>query len=217
MQAFEERQQERSRMVEHQLRQRGIKDPRLLAVMERVPRHRFLPDPDDPGAYDDHPLPIGQGQTISQPYMVALMTECLAPGSQDRLLEIGAGSGYQAAVLAELAAEVYSVERHEPLADRARRLLAELGYDNLHIVLGDGTLGHPEAAPYDGIVVTAAAPIAAKPWLDQLAEGGRLVVPIGDRFGQMLTLFRKKDDQVSRKEVCGCVFVPLIGAHGWKS
>ena len=216
MEPSEERREERRRMVEEQLRQRGINDPRVLAAMEKVPRHRFLSDPDDPAAYGDHPLPIGQGQTISQPYIVGVMTECLSLKGQERVLEIGTGSGYQAAILAELAREVYSIERHEQLAGRARLILSQLGYHNVHITIADGTLGHPEAAPYHGIIVTAAAPIAAQPWLDQLADNGRLVVPIGDRFGQTLTVVSKHGRQICRQEVCGCVFVPLIGAHGWK-
>ena len=206
---------ERRSMVEHQLRRRRIADERVLAAMEKVPRHRFLPSPTDPAAYGDHPLPIGDGQTISQPYMVALMTEALCLTGDERVLEIGTGSGYQAAILAELAREVYSVERFPGLAERARALLADLGYSNVTVIVGDGSLGHPEAAPYDRIIVTAAAPEIADPWVEQFVEGGILVVPLGDRWGQTLTratMHRGKLDQAS---LGGCVFVPLVGEHGW--
>jgi len=206
---------ERKRMVEYQLRDRGIRDPRVLAAMERVPRHRFLPKPDDSGAYGDYPLPIGAGQTISQPYMVALMTECLRLTGEERVLEIGTGSGYQAAVLAELALEVYTIERFDDLAQRARPVLEELGYQNVQVVVGDGSEGYPDAAPYDRIIVTAAAPDIARPWLDQLKDGGRLVVPLGDRWGQNLTVVTKHGDKTSQETICGCVFVPLVGKHGW--
>ncbi|MBE9566300.1 MAG: protein-L-isoaspartate(D-aspartate) O-methyltransferase, partial [Proteobacteria bacterium] len=178
---------ELERMVEHQLRRRGIADPRVLKVMEKVPRHRFLPNPEDTAAYDDHPLSIGSGQTISQPYMVALMTECLRLKGDERVLEIGTGSGYQTAILAELSGEVYSVERFPKLAESARAVLQALGYHGVEVIAGDGTLGYPEAAPYDRIIVTAAAPKIAQPWIDQLAEEGRLVVPLGERWGQQLT------------------------------
>jgi protein-L-isoaspartate(D-aspartate) O-methyltransferase len=205
----------RKQMVERQLRRRGISDARVLAAMEEVPRHRFLPEPDDPAAYGDHPLPIGSGQTISQPYMVALMTQCLHLEGPERILEIGTGSGYQAALIAELAREVYTLERFPSLADRARQTLADLGCRNVTVIVGDGSLGHPEAAPYDGIIVTAAAPQVAPPWIDQLADPGRLVVPLGDRWGQTLTIVTKRRDKTRHESVCGCVFVPLIGEHGW--
>jgi len=209
-------QAERKRMVEGQLRRRGIRDPRVLAAMEKVPRHRFLPNPDDASAYEDYPLPIGSGQTISQPYMVALMTECLLLKGRERVLEIGTGSGYQAAILAELSRSVYSIERFASLAERARAVLAELGYSNVEVIVGDGSLGYPDAAPYDRIIVTAAAPKVATPWIEQLADGGRLVVPLGDRWGQTLTVVTKRADKLDYEDMGGCVFVPLVGEHGWK-
>jgi len=207
---------ERKRMVEYQLQNRGIRDPRVLAAMEKVPRHRFLPDPDDPGAYGDYPLPIGSGQTISQPYMVALMTECLRLQGDEQVLEIGTGSGYQAAILAELSRDVYTVERFPGLAERARAALQELGYHNVEVIVGDGSQGYPEKAPYDCIMVTAAAPRIAKPWLDQLTQSGRLVLPLGDRWGQNLTVVTKRGEKINEETVCGCVFVPLVGEHGWE-
>jgi protein-L-isoaspartate(D-aspartate) O-methyltransferase len=202
-------------MVEHQLRQRRIVDPRVLTAMEKVPRHRFLPFPGDQDAYGDYPLPIGEGQTISQPYMVALMTEALHLTGVERVLEIGTGSGYQAAILAELARDVCSVERHPGLAERARAVLADLGYRNVTIIVGDGSLGHPEAAPYDRIIVTAAAPQIARPWAEQLAEDGVLVVPVGDRWGQTLTRCTMRAGRLHHENLGACVFVPLVGEHGW--
>jgi len=213
----DEHETERKAMVEHQLRRRRIADERVLAAMEKVPRHRFLPSPGDRGAYGDYPLPIGEGQTISQPYMVALMTEALRLTGSERVLEIGTGSGYQAAILAELAREVYSIERFPGLAERARAVLADLGYHNVTVVVGDGSLGHPEAAPYDRIIVTAGAPQIAQPWVDQLAEGGILVVPVGDRWGQTLMRCIKRGEKVAHEDLGGCVFVPLVGEHGWQS
>jgi len=204
-------------MVEHQIRHRGISDPRVLAAMEKVPRHRFLPDRDDPAAYQDHPLPIGSGQTISQPYMVALMTECLHLEGGEHVLEIGTGSGYQAAVLAELSRSVVTIERFPDLAERASTVLAELAYDNVQVFVGDGSLGWPEQAPYDAILVTAGAPCIAPSWLDQLAAGGRIAVPIGDRFAQTLVAGIKYDDHLEQHDVCSCVFVPLIGEQGWEA
>lgn len=205
----------RKHMVETQLRRRGISDPRVLAAMERVPRHRFLLDPNDSGAHGDHPLSIGSGQTISQPYMVALMTECLDLEGREHVLEIGTGSGYQAAILAELSARVTTVERFPELAERARKILGELGYHNVDVFVGDGSLGWPEAAPYNRIIVTAAAPQIAAPWADQLTDKGRLVIPLGDRWGQTLTVVTKQAGELNPEKVCGCVFVPLIGEHGW--
>jgi protein-L-isoaspartate(D-aspartate) O-methyltransferase len=208
---------ERRGMVEHQIRRRGIADPRVLAAMAEVPRERFVSSADADDAYGDHPLGIGCGQTISQPYMVGLMTESLRLRGEEKVLEIGAGSGYQAAILAKLCRQVYSVERMPALAERAQQTLAELGCDNVEVVVGDGSLGWPEAAPYDRIIVTAAAPKVADPWIEQLADGGRLVVPLGDRWGQMLTVVTKRGAKTKQESICGCVFVPLVGEHGWQS
>jgi len=208
---------ERRGMVEHQIRRRGIADPRVLAAMAEVPRERFVPSADADDAYGDHPLGIGCGQTISQPYMVGLMTESLRLSGEEKVLEIGAGSGYQAAILAKLCRQVYSVERVAALAERAQQTLAELGCDNVEVIVGDGSLGWPEAAPYDRIIVTAAAPKVADPWIEQLADGGRLVVPLGDRWGQMLTVVTKHGAKTKQESICGCVFVPLVGEHGWQS
>jgi protein-L-isoaspartate(D-aspartate) O-methyltransferase len=207
---------ERKRMVEGQLRRRGISDRRVLAAMEKIPRHRFLPNPDDSAAYGDHPLSIGSGQTISQPYMVALMAECLHLEGHERVLEIGTGSGYQAAILAELSHRVYTIERFPQLAERARGILTELGYRNIEVLVGDGTLGHLEAAPYDRIIVTAAAPKIAQPWIEQLGDRGLLVVPVGDRWGQTLTVVTKRGEKLDYENMGGCVFVPLVGEHGWE-
>ena len=203
-------------MVEQQLRRRGIKDPQVLAAMEKVPRHLFLPNPTDAGAYGDYPLPIGDGQTISQPYMVAIMTEALRLSADHSVLEIGTGSGYQAALLAELARHIYTVERIAHLADRARERLSDLGYSNITVVVGDGSLGHPEAAPYDRIIVTAGCPDIADPWVEQLAEDGIIVAPTGDRWGQTLTRVIKHGNDLERENLGGCVFVPLIGERGWQ-
>jgi protein-L-isoaspartate(D-aspartate) O-methyltransferase len=207
---------ERRRMVENQIRKRGISDARVLAAFERVPRHRFLPDPSDGGAYSDHPLPIGSGQTISQPYMVAAMTASLRVQGGERVLEIGTGSGYQAAILAEIGCRVTSVERIPELAERARAVLGELGYTGIDVVVGDGSRGYPDAAPYDRVIVTAAAPKIAEPWVEQLAEGGRLVVPVGGRWGQDLTIITKQNGEIQKETAGGCVFVPLVGEHGWE-
>ena len=207
----------RKRMVAEQMRARGLSDARVLAALEKVPRHRFVKPGDEGLAYEDYPLPIGSGQTISQPYIVALMTELLQLRGPERVLEIGAGSGYQTAVLAELCGTVSAVERFPELADRARRLLADLGYGNVEIVVGDGTLGHPEAAPYDAILVTAAAPWIAAPWIEQLADGGRLVLPVGERWRQTLTRVTKRGADLGTESFGAVVFVPLIGEHGWEA
>lgn len=201
----------RHRMVEEQLRRRGIADPRVLSAMESVPRHRFVGENARWAAYEDEPLAIGLGQTISQPYMVARMTELLNLDVGSRVLEVGTGSGYQAAVLAEVAAEVWTIERHPQLADRARRVLAALGYRNVHVVLGDGSLGLPEHAPYDAIIVTAAAPRMPALLLEQLAPAGRLVIPVGGRDLQQLRLIRRRDGGFTESDILGCRFVPLVG------
>ncbi len=204
----------RREMVATQLRRRGITDERVLQAMSKVPRHRFLPAP-DPGAYDDRPLHIGAGQTISQPYMVAAMTQCLALQGHEKVLEVGTGSGYQAAVLAELCRQVYSIERIAALAERARSVLAELGYANVEVAVGDGSLGLREHAPYDGIMCTAATPAVPPPWIEQLAEGGRIVAPVGDRSAQTLAIITKQHGHIKQCSECPCIFVPLIGEYGF--
>lgn len=202
-------------MVQTQLAGRGISDKRVLDAFLKVPRHEFVPDEFREDAYNDYPLSIGANQTISQPYMVALMTECLALKGNEKVLEIGTGSGYQAAILAELAKDVYSVERIEPLAAGAKKVLDSLGYKNCNIKIGDGTLGWSDFAPYDGIIVTAGAPAIPEALVKQLKDTGRLVAPIGGGFGQILTIVEKKGASIKTTDVCGCVFVPLIGEEGW--
>lgn len=211
-----ERQAERDRMVEEQLVARGIRDSRVLSAMRKVPRHRFLGPLYEDRAYDDHALPIGEGQTISQPFMVALMTELLEIRPEDRVLEIGTGSGYQTAILAELCRWVYSVERVETLAAAAGRLLDDLGYVNCAIRVGDGSQGWKEHAPYDGVLVTAGAPGIPPSLVDQLVLGGRLVIPVGDRTAQILYRVVKEPGGIRREATTGCVFVPLIGMEGWR-
>lgn len=201
----------RHRMVEDQLRRRGISDPRVLSAMESVPRHRFLGENERWAAYEDEPVTIGLGQTISQPYMVARMTELLELDPTSRVLEVGTGSGYQAAVLAEIVAEVWTIERHPELAEQARRVLNDLGYRNVHVVMGDGSLGLPEHAPYDAIIVTAAAPRTPGPLLDQLEDGGRMVIPVGDRALQQLRVIRRRGQEFVETDVLDCRFVPLVG------
>ncbi len=203
-------------MVETQLMPRGINDDRVLDAFLRVPRHSFVPKALAEASYADHPLPIGAGQTISQPYMVALMTECLALEGGEKVLEIGTGSGYQAAILSVLCREVCTVEKETILQERARQVLAEEGYSNIKFKQGDGTRGWEEEAPFDGIIVTAGAPAVPEALKAQLAEGGRLVIPVGDLFSQMLLLIEKKGDAYLEENVCPCVFVPLIGEFGWK-
>jgi protein-L-isoaspartate(D-aspartate) O-methyltransferase len=205
----------RNAMVDRQIQARGISGPRLLAAMRRVPRHLFIPQHLWDQAYNDYPLPIGEDQTISQPYIVALMTEILEVQEMDRVLEIGTGSGYQAAILAELAAEVFSLDRVGGLAGQAKEVLASLGYQNIHIRVGDGTLGCPEKMPFDGIIVTAGAPKIPRPLTEQLALGGRLVIPVGDMWSQTLTCVRKTRAGLNFEYHGGCRFVRLIGKHGW--
>jgi len=205
----------RERMVATQIASRGIVK-RVLEVMAKVPRHRFVLPKYLDSAYEDHPLPIGEGQTISQPYMVALMTECLGLKGDEKVLEVGTGSGYQAAILAELSKEVYTIERFESLAERAKKVLSDLGYRNVKVIVGDGSRGLEEEAPFDGIIVTAGAPVLPKSLADQLAEGGRMVIPVGGSFSQALLLVEKEKGKIKTTSVCGCVFVPLIGEYGWK-
>ncbi len=205
----------RDSMVEQQLRARGVADPRVLAALRRVPRHRFVPEHLWSQAYGDYPLAIGEDQTISQPYIVALMTGILELRETDRVLEVGTGSGYQAAVLAELAAAVFSIDRRGGLADQARSILASLGYRNICIRVGDGTLGWPEEAPFDGIIVTAGAPQVPRPLVEQLVMGARLVIPVGDRLTQTLTCVRRTGEGLQYEYYGDCRFVRLIGRYGW--
>ncbi|MBC7221671.1 protein-L-isoaspartate(D-aspartate) O-methyltransferase [Candidatus Bipolaricaulota bacterium] len=199
-----------------ELRQKGIRDPRVLSALEKVPRHLFVLPEFIHLAYDDRPLPIGLGQTISQPYIVALSTEALALSPEDRVLEIGTGSGYQTAILAELAKEVFTVERIPELSWEAQERLRKLGYTNVRFRVGDGTKGWPEEAPFPAILVTAAAPRVPPSLLSQLAEGGRLVIPVGGRFQQDLWLVRKEGGRPVYEHLCPVSFVPLIGEEGWR-
>jgi protein-L-isoaspartate(D-aspartate) O-methyltransferase len=201
----------RQMMVEEQLLARGIKDKRVLAAFSKVERHKFVSEDARENAYGDFPLGIGKGQTISQPFIVALMTECLGLCGDEKVLEIGTGSGYQTAILAELVREIYSIERIDFLARRSEELLEEMGYHNLKIKVGDGTLGWPEEAPFDRIIVTAATAQIPLPLTGQLKEGGKLILPLGDSFSQMLTLVTKRQGVFASTQVCPCVFVPLIG------
>ncbi len=207
---------ERERMVEQQLVRRGITDGRVLDVMRKVPRHRFVEEALRDQAYGDHPLPIGEGQTISQPYMVAAMTQMLRLAGPEKVLEIGTGSGYQTAILAQLARRICSIERLPGLAARARRVLEELGYTNAVVRTGDGTYGWPDEAPFDRILVAAGAPAVPGPLFQQLAEGGRLVIPIGETQSQTLHLVEKLEGQMRTSTDCGCVFVKLVGRYGWE-
>ncbi len=207
--------EERERMVERQLKARGLADPRLLAAFRKVPRHAFVPAELQRDAYADHPLPIGSGQTISQPYMTALMISLLRLQGHERVLEIGSGSGYQTAILAELALEVYSVERLPELLSGVKRKVEALGYLNVHLTPGNGSMGWPEHAPYDAILVSAAAPELPRPLVEQLNDPGRMAVPIGPVSGQMLTEVEKRQGSLRQTGVAGCVFVPLLGEHGW--
>ena len=208
--------QARLEMVETQIRRRHITDGRVLECLERVPRHEFVPAEFRARAYEDAPLPIGEGQTISQPYIVAAMTAALRLQGDERVLEIGTGFGYQAAVLACLAREVFSVEFRAELATEAAERLARLDFKNVHVHCGDGTLGLPEFAPYDAILVAAAAPSVPAPLLAQLAEGGRMIVPVGDVENQDLRLIERSHDTFRTIMLEPCRFVPLLGAHGWK-
>jgi protein-L-isoaspartate(D-aspartate) O-methyltransferase len=206
----------RERMVRNQLIPRGISDERVLAAMEKVHRHLFVEEALTGEAYNDHPLPIGHKQTISQPYIVALMTEALQLTGEDKVLEIGTGSGYQTAILAELARAVYTVERVAPLLEKSKQLLESLGYTNIRLKVSDGTLGWEEFAPYDAIMVTAGAPEIPQPLLDQLSEGGRLIIPIGNRYSQDLIRVKRAKSRFIEENLGGCRFVDLIGNHGWK-
>ena len=206
---------ERKRMVRSQIVRRGLKDTRLLSVFESVPRHLFVPEEYRGSAYNDGPLPIGHSQTISQPYIVALMTDILELKGDERILEVGTGSGYQAMILGMLAREVHTIEYVPELASKAAKLLKRLGMDNIHVHIADGSLGWPEAAPYDGILVAAAAPQTPKPLLEQLKDDGRLVLPIGGKGMQNLQVWSRRGDNFCQETVTAVSFVPLRGEQGW--
>jgi protein-L-isoaspartate(D-aspartate) O-methyltransferase len=207
----------RLKMVEEQIVERGMKDDKLIAAMKKIPRHLFVEEALQNQAYSDHPLPIGEKQTISQPYMVALMTEALLLTGKEKVLEIGTGSGYQTAILAELCEKVFSVERIRSLAIRARKLLYELGYFNVEIKIFDGTFGWIEESPFDAIMVTAGSPDIPQPLMDQLSIGGRLVIPVGDALVQDLFRVIKTEEGVKKEDLGGCRFVKLIGKYGWEA
>lgn len=206
----------RLKMVEEQIIARGIKNPKVIAAMKKVPRHLFVEEALHGQAYGDRPLPIGEKQTISQPYMVALMTEALELKGREKVLEIGAGSGYQTAILAEMALHVFSIERIRSLTIHARKLLYELGYLNVEIKLSDGTYGWAEESPFDAILVTAGAPHLPQLLIDQLVVGGRLVIPVGDSYVQDLIRIVKTQDGITKEDLGGCRFVKLIGTYGWE-
>jgi len=212
----DEYEHERKRMVAEQIARRGLRNPRLLAAMEAVPRHRFVPLDHLAWAYADGPLPIGYGQTISQPYIVAFMTDALHLTGKECVLEVGAGSGYQAAILGQMAAEVHTIELIPELALQANNVLEELGYTNVHVHIGDGSLGWLEAAPYSGILVAAAAPGLPEPLFDQLADGGRIILPVGGRGFQQLEVWERWGKEFKREESIDVAFVPLRGEYGWK-
>ncbi len=205
----------RQRMVRDQIAPRDITDARVLDAMLKTPRHLFVPPDERHLAYIDAPLPIGDGQTISQPYIVALMTQLLELSVEDTVLEIGTGSGYQAAILAQIVEGVFSVEYIPALADRAQKTLSDIGIENVHIEEGDGSIGLPDYAPYDAIIVTAAAPNVPEPLKEQLAEGGRLVVPVGSRYGQVLERWRRTGRKLAHEQIVPVAFVPLVGELGW--
>jgi len=205
----------RDLMVDTQLIPRGIKDERVLSAMRKAPRHIFVDDYMQHKAYDDMALPIGDEQTISQPYMVAVMTELLELKGNEKVLEIGTGSGYQAAILAELSREVFTIERKALLAKKAEERFQALGYINVHVITGDGTLGLPEESPFDRILITAGSPGIPAPLMEQLADGGIIIAPVGIRFSQQLLIVKKSKEGVSEQTHVPCVFVPLIGKHGW--
>ncbi len=217
MEARDEYAEERERMVREQLMTRDIRDQRVLQAMRSVPRHRFVPPEYRHLAYADGPLPIGQGQTISQPYIVALMTQLLELKGDEVVLEVGTGSGYQAAILAQLAREVHTIERHSSLAESAEAILKELGVMNVFVHVGDGSKGLSEHAPYDGIIVTAAAPRVPQPLLNQLADQGRLVLPVGGRGAQFLERWQRRGTSFHAEQIAPVAFVPLIGEFGWES
>lgn len=202
--------EQRERMVDRQIERRGIENPRVLQALRDVKRHLFVPPDEVSEAYEDHPLPIGHGQTISQPYIVALMTESIDPRASDRVLEIGTGSGYQAAVLSKLVKSVHSIEIVEVLGREAQKRLKDLGYDNVTVRIGDGYQGWPEQAPFDAIVVTAAPPEVPQALIDQLAEGGRMVVPVGTAFQELMLIEKKKGGEVTKRVITAVRFVPMV-------
>jgi len=204
----------RRKMVDEQIARRGIKNARVLEAFRQVEREQFVPDSEKTHAYEDFPLPIGLGQTISQPYIVALMTEALQLIGKEKVLEIGTGSGYQCAILAKLAHSVYSIERLAELAQHAKTIVEGMGYANIHIKTGDGSLGWIEEAPFDRIIITAAIPDIPQPLIAQLREGGRMVYPQGELYHQALTVAVKENNELKTEILCGCIFVPLIGKHG---
>ncbi len=206
----------RLRMVEEQIVGRGIKDPCVIAAMKKVPRHLFVEEALQGQAYSDHPLPIGEKQTISQPYMVALMTEALRLTGTETVLEIGTGSGYQTAILAECAKRVFSIERIRSLAVRARELLLKLGYSNIEVKFSDGTLGWMDESPFDAVIVTAGAPEIPQVLIDQLKNGGKMAIPVGDAYVQDLIRVTKTEDGIKKEDLGGCRFVKLVGKHGWE-
>jgi protein-L-isoaspartate(D-aspartate) O-methyltransferase len=203
---------QREQMVESQIKARGIKDEDLLEAMRKIPRHAFVPDDMREYAYNDEPLPIGSGQTISQPYIVAYMTNALDLKKGDKVLEIGTGSGYQAALLAELAADVYTVEVHEELSNKARNILENLGYSNIHYHVGDGTKGWEEHSPYDAVMVTAAPPVIPEKLKEQMRIGAKMIIPVGQAFQELVLLTREKD-KFSRRKLLPVRFVPLVSSH----
>ena len=207
---------DRLEMVESQIKRRGINNERILQAFRTIPRHLFVPEKYQTDAYTDHPLPIGNGQTISQPYIVALMTSNLMLTGNEKVLEIGTGSGYQTAILANLVREVHSVERISQLSDLAERNLRVLGMDNIYLHVGDGSLGWPDTAPYDRILITAAAPKIPNIFLEQLKVNGRIVGPVGGRWRQMLEVWVKEKKQIKKEQILPVVFVPLRGTHGWQ-
>ncbi len=207
----------RRRMVEEQLICRGIKDSKVLNAFYKIERHKFVPENLKGSAYSDFPLPVGEGQTISQPYIVALMTEFINLTGEEKVLEIGTGSGYQAAILAELAKNVYTIERFDSLAIQAKKTFEGFGYSNINVRIGDGTIGWPEESPFDRIIITAATPNIPTPLIEQLKENGKLILPLEGNLGQILTLIQKKKGRIETSEICGCVFVPLVGKYALRS
>jgi protein-L-isoaspartate(D-aspartate) O-methyltransferase len=207
---------ERERMVDEHLVGRGVTDPRVVAAMRRVPRHRFVEEALRTRAYGDHPLPIGEEQTISQPFIVGLMTSLLELTGREKVLEVGTGSGYQTALLAELARRVCSIERLPRLAERARAALESLGYDNVWVRVGNGALGWPDEAPFDRIIVTAGGPSIPPPLVQQLAEGGRMVLPVGRADNQVLTVVENVGGEIRQREHGECKFVKLVGKYAWE-